>query len=89
LFIWLKIVQGKEENNLKTIRVKNLQSNAKIALTEIDRPIIIHPNEVIIQVLCVGLDGTDQEILFEHYGTPPKGETDLTTGHESLGVNRS
>ncbi|MEC0266503.1 glucose 1-dehydrogenase [Paenibacillus anseongense] len=72
---------------MKAIRVKQLrQGNPSIALETVDDPVITHPQEVIVKVLAVGLDGTDKEILQEKYGVPPQGEDDLTTGHESLGV---
>ncbi|MBD0381186.1 glucose 1-dehydrogenase [Paenibacillus sedimenti] len=72
---------------MKTIRVKQLRQGApSIALEMIDVPALTQPNEVLVRVLAVGLDGTDREILQEKYGTPPDGEDDLTTGHESLGV---
>lgn len=44
------------------------------------------PSDVLVRVLCVGLDGTDREIMTEKYGVPPVGESALTIGHESLGV---
>ncbi|MFC5451783.1 glucose 1-dehydrogenase [Paenibacillus aestuarii] len=72
---------------MKTIRVKQLRhGNPTIALETVDDPVLTHPQEVKVRVLAVGLDGTDREILQEKYGTPPEGEDDLTTGHESLGV---
>lgn len=72
---------------MKAIRVKQLrQGNPSIALEMVEDPVISHPQEVIVKVLAVGLDGTDKEILQEKYGVPPHGEDDLTTGHESLGV---
>lgn len=72
---------------MKAIRVKQLrQGNPSIALETVEDPVISHPQEVIVRVLAVGLDGTDKEILQEKYGVPPQGEDDLTTGHESLGV---
>lgn len=72
---------------MKAIRVKQLrQGHASIALETLEDPVISHPQEVIVKVLAVGLDGTDKEILQEKYGVPPQGEDDLTTGHESLGV---
>ncbi|MBP1963532.1 glucose 1-dehydrogenase [Paenibacillus aceris] len=72
---------------MKAIRVKQLrQGTPSIALETVDDPVISHPQEVIVKVLAVGLDGTDKEILQEKYGIPPQGEDDLTTGHESLGV---
>lgn len=72
---------------MKAIRVKQLrQGNPTIQLEDVKNPVISHPQEVIVKVLAVGLDGTDKEILQEKYGVPPEGEDDLTTGHESLGV---
>lgn len=72
---------------MKAIRVKQLrQGNPTIELEMVEDPVISHPQEVIVKVLAVGLDGTDKEILQEKYGVPPQGEDDLTTGHESLGV---
>ncbi|TXK86097.1 glucose 1-dehydrogenase [Paenibacillus sp. N3.4] len=72
---------------MKAIRLKDLrQGNPSIRLETINNPLLSHPQEVIVKVLAVGLDGTDKEILQEKYGVPPLGEDDLTTGHESLGV---
>jgi glucose 1-dehydrogenase len=72
---------------MKAIRVKQLrQGNPTIAIASVATPAISHPQEVLVRVLAVGLDGTDREILQEKYGTPPEGEDELTTGHESLGV---
>lgn len=41
---------------------------------------------VLIKTLCVGLDGTDKEIIDGEYGYAPKGEEYLIIGHESYGV---
>lgn len=72
---------------MKAIRVKQLTLGTPyIELATVDKPAIAHPQEVLVRVLAVGLDGTDREILQEKYGTPPEGEDELTTGHESLGV---
>ncbi|NQX68219.1 glucose 1-dehydrogenase [Paenibacillus alba] len=72
---------------MKAIRVKNLRNgNPTIEIEDLPDPVLSHPQEVIVKVLAVGLDGTDKEILKEKYGVPPEGEDDLTTGHESLGV---
>ncbi|MEW9698444.1 glucose 1-dehydrogenase [Paenibacillus sp. SI8] len=72
---------------LKAIRIKQLrQGNPFIALENVEQPVIGHPQEVLVRVLAVGLDGTDREILQDKYGTPPVDEDELTTGHESLGV---
>ncbi|MDQ4098495.1 MAG: glucose 1-dehydrogenase [Actinomycetota bacterium] len=39
-----------------------------------------------VQVLRVGLDGTDKEINAGEYGAPPPGQEVLVIGHESFGV---
>jgi len=40
---------------------------------------------VLIEVLRVGVDGTDKEINDAEYGDPPEGYDFLVTGHESFG----
>ncbi len=40
---------------------------------------------VLVQVLRVGVDGTDKEINAAEYGAPPPGAEYLVIGHESLG----
>lgn len=57
-----------------------------LELIEVDKPQVRLPDDVLVRVLCVGLDGTDRELMTEKYGVPPEGETGLTIGHESLGV---
>ncbi|OXM82303.1 glucose dehydrogenase [Paenibacillus rigui] len=57
-----------------------------LELTEVERPPLKRPDDVLVRVLCVGLDGTDRELMTEKYGVPPEGETGLTIGHESLGI---
>lgn len=42
------------------------------------------PGEVRLQVLEVGVCGTDHEIVASRYGTPPEGEPYLVIGHEAL-----
>ncbi|CAG7625693.1 L-threonine 3-dehydrogenase [Paenibacillus solanacearum] len=79
---------------MKAVRVTGLvpggaeaESSAKrLELCEVVRPERRTPSDVLVRVLCVGLDGTDREIVTERYGVPPAGETALTIGHESLGV---
>jgi threonine dehydrogenase-like Zn-dependent dehydrogenase len=66
--------------------VQKNKSEPRIVVVEIDRPAITSPGQALVRVLCVGLDGTDKDILEAHYGEPPQGETELTTGHESLGI---
>jgi threonine dehydrogenase-like Zn-dependent dehydrogenase len=41
---------------------------------------------VLVEILRVGLDGTDKEINAGEYGAPPEGVDYLVLGHESLGV---
>src|SRR5438045_9538657 len=40
---------------------------------------------VLVEVLRVGVDGTDKEIHAAEYGDAPDGDDFLITGHESLG----
>jgi threonine dehydrogenase-like Zn-dependent dehydrogenase len=40
---------------------------------------------VLVEVLRVGVDGTDKEINDAEYGAPPEGYNFLVTGHESFG----
>ncbi len=40
---------------------------------------------VLVEVLRVGVDGTDRDILAGEYGTAPDGDDFLVTGHENLG----
>jgi len=44
------------------------------------------PDEVLVAVRCVGLDGTDTELIRGEYGEAPPGESQLIFGHESLGI---
>jgi threonine dehydrogenase-like Zn-dependent dehydrogenase len=41
--------------------------------------------EVLVDVLCVGVDGTDEEIARGEYGESPEGDDYLIIGHESIG----
>ena len=43
------------------------------------------PNEALVEVLEVGVCGTDLEILGGHYGTAPPGDDYLIIGHENFG----
>jgi threonine dehydrogenase-like Zn-dependent dehydrogenase len=61
-------------------------SQARLELCEVDKPAVQQTDEVLVRVLCIGLDGTDRELMSGKYGIPPEGETGLTIGHESLGV---
>jgi threonine dehydrogenase-like Zn-dependent dehydrogenase len=55
-----------------------------VHLIEADEP-IPGPDEVLVETLEVGIDGTDHEIARGEYGATPKGEKYLTLGHEALG----
>ncbi|WP_282936772.1 glucose 1-dehydrogenase [Paenibacillus sp. RC67] len=60
--------------------------SVRLELIEVDKPQRRQPDDVLVRVLCIGLDGTDRELMTEKYGVPPEGENGLTIGHESLGV---
>jgi threonine dehydrogenase-like Zn-dependent dehydrogenase len=57
-------------------------------LRQVDRPSVRDVPDgrgVLVQVLRVGVDGTDKEINAAEYGDAPEGDDFLITGHESLG----
>lgn len=56
-----------------------------IRLIDHAAPQIARPDEVIVQILDVGICGTDREIARFDYGGPPLGSPYLIIGHESLG----
>lgn len=53
-------------------------------LVQLDEP---PPSDgsLLVRTRLVGMCGTDREIAFDGYGTPPPGEERLVLGHESLG----
>ncbi|MFQ5986176.1 MAG: glucose 1-dehydrogenase [Thermoplasmata archaeon] len=55
-----------------------------VHLIEDDEP-IPSPDEVLVETLEVGIDGTDLEIARGEYGAAPKGDRYLTLGHEAVG----
>src|SRR3990167_4063520 len=57
----------------------------RVALIEHPMPKISKATQVKIQILEVGICGTDREICAFKYGVPPKGSDYLILGHESLG----
>ncbi|MED4602518.1 alcohol dehydrogenase catalytic domain-containing protein, partial [Paenibacillus validus] len=78
---------------MKAVRLSGLSAAAgaqtetpKLELCEVERPSRKTAADVLVRVLCVGLDGTDRELVSEKYGVPPEGEHSLIIGHESLGV---
>jgi glucose 1-dehydrogenase len=59
-----------------------------IHLREIPRPSVGQIEDgrgVLVQVLRVGVDGTDKEINEAQYGNPPAGDDFLVIGHENFG----
>lgn len=60
-------------------------AEAEIRLVDHPAPRREAPGEVLVQVLEVGVCGTDREIARFDYGTPPPGSPYLVMGHESLG----
>jgi glucose 1-dehydrogenase len=42
-------------------------------------------DQALVEVIAVGVDGTDRELLSGAYGEAPPGDDHLITGHESLG----
>jgi threonine dehydrogenase-like Zn-dependent dehydrogenase len=57
-------------------------------LREVAEPSLDHIADgrgVLVEVLRVGVDGTDKEINAAEYGDAPEGDDYLITGHESLG----
>jgi threonine dehydrogenase-like Zn-dependent dehydrogenase len=58
----------------------------QIALADVPKPRLQDEADVLIKVLEVGLDGTDKEIIVEHYGVMPAQAEHMIIGHELLGV---
>lgn len=57
----------------------------QVRLIDFPQPKLENPRHVLVQVIRVGLCGTDREIMHWEYGTPPPGSEYLVLGHESLG----
>ena len=55
-----------------------------IEVIEARQPQLKHGTELDLQVLEVGICGTDREIAEGHYGMPPAGEDHLILGHEAV-----
>lgn len=58
--------------------------NRNVALIDCPEPELQGPTDVMLQMLEVGVCGTDREICAFQYGTPPEGADELIIGHESL-----
>jgi threonine dehydrogenase-like Zn-dependent dehydrogenase len=56
----------------------------EVSLIDADAPQLQSPTQVSLQMLDVGVCGTDREICAFQYGTPPAGSDHLIIGHESL-----
>ncbi len=57
----------------------------EVKLIDHPEPRLVHPTDVKIKILNVGVCGTDREIWEFKYGTPPPVSDYLITGHESFG----
>jgi len=57
-------------------------------LSETSQP-VPKPNEALLKILKLGIDGTDRDINAGFYGAAPDGEKSLVLGHEALGVIES
>ncbi len=57
----------------------------QIRLVDHPEPRIERETEVLLEMLEVGVCGTDREIARFEYGSPPAGSSYLVIGHESLG----
>ncbi|MBM7569057.1 glucose 1-dehydrogenase [Paenibacillus sacheonensis] len=71
---------------MKAITISGGESQATVSLVNIPKPELTSPEDVLIQVLCVGLDGTDREIIVDNYAKYPEGKFEMVIGHELLGV---
>ncbi|HXY90947.1 MAG TPA: glucose 1-dehydrogenase [Acidimicrobiia bacterium] len=56
-----------------------------VEVIECEPPRLEQPDDVLVDVLDVGICGTDKEICSFEYGNPPPGEDHLVIGHEALG----
>jgi len=67
---------------MKALIVKPLKRNS-VELADMPKPV---PSErqVLLETLCVGIDGTDREINEGVYGAPPECSDFLVLGHEAL-----
>lgn len=67
---------------MKAIAV--LPKSRRVDCIEMPEPLPTSPTQATLQMLDVGVCGTDREICAFEYGTPPEGAEHLVIGHESL-----
>lgn len=67
---------------MKAIVVEPKKPNSA-KLAEIEQP-VPSKEQVLLEVLCVGIDGTDREINEGFYGEAPEGSDFLVMGHEAV-----
>lgn len=68
---------------MKAIAV--VPSRRDVRCLDVEEPRLTSPTGVRVEILDVGVCGTDREIAAFAYGTPPAGAEHLIVGHESLG----
>jgi len=68
---------------MKAIAV--IPSERALRLLDVEPPRLARPTDVRVEILDVGVCGTDREIAAFAYGTPPPAASHLILGHESLG----
>lgn len=71
---------------MKAITISGGENRANVTLAEVPKPVATGDENVIVQVLCVGLDGTDREIIVDNFARYPEGKSEMMIGHELLGV---
>ena len=71
-----------DEDFMKALIVKPPKLDS-VKLVDVAKP-IPSKHEVLLETLCVGIDGTDREINKGIYGSPPDGDDFLVLGHEAL-----
>ena len=54
--------------------VAAVPSERAVRMVELPEPRLAHDSDVLLEILDVGLCGTDREIARFDYGTPPSGE---------------
>lgn len=70
---------------MKAVVIRNGADGQHAAVAELPKPAPSRPDDVLIRVLAVGLDGTDREIVQDRYGVLPEGAKEMVIGHELLG----